>query len=176
MNYTKLLPNVLKCAILYLHCIMENKDLKNKPEQTTVMHSFKDDKSSFSPKKAVTIFIVLIIFGLGAGYSLAKYSAKTGNSVPLLPSKSSAVKGKTYGSDDTGTFKDTAEGVLQEGGIDGEGQFHLVRPGGDSQNVYMTSSTVDLSQFVGKKIKVWGQTQTAQKAGWLMDVGRVEVL
>ena len=27
----------------------------------------------------------------------------------------------------------------------------------------------------GKKIKVWGQTQTAQYAGWLMDVGRVEV-
>jgi len=38
-----------------------------------------------------------------------------------------------YGSNDTKTFKDTAEGTLKEGGIDGEGAFHLERPGGDSQ-------------------------------------------
>jgi hypothetical protein len=43
-------------------------------------------------------------------------------------------------------------------------------------NVYLTSSTVDLSPFVGKKVRVWGQTFTGQKAGWLMDVGLVEVL
>ena len=52
----------------------------------------------------------------------------------------------------------------------------MVRPGGDSQNVYMTSGTVDLSKFINKNIKVWGQTQAAQHAGWLMDVGRIEVL
>ncbi|MDO8269715.1 MAG: hypothetical protein Q7T54_03530, partial [Candidatus Levybacteria bacterium] len=63
-----------------------------------------------------------------------------------------------------------------EGGIDGEGEYHLERPGGDSQNVYMSSSTVDLAQFTGRKVKVWGQTNSAQKAGWLMDVGKVEVL
>jgi hypothetical protein len=65
--------------------------------------------------------------------------------------------------------------VVKEGGIEDEGQYHLVRPGGDSQNVYMTSSSVDLAQFIGKKVKVWGQTQAAKKAGWLMDVGRVQV-
>ena len=27
-----------------------------------------------------------------------------------------------------------------------------------------------------KKIKVWGQTQKARVAGWLMDVGKIEVL
>ena len=36
--------------------------------------------------------------------------------------------------------------------------------------------SVDLSKFIGKKIKVWGATQTAQHAGWLMDVGRIQVL
>ena len=65
---------------------------------------------------------------------------------------------------------------MKEGGIDGEGQYHLVRPGGDSQNVYLTSSLVDMSKFLNQKIKVWGETQKAEKAGWLMDVGRVEVL
>ncbi len=139
-----------------------------------VMRSFKDSKSS-TPGKIVVLFIVLIALGLGTGFALAKYSAKTGKNIPLLPTKNSTAKGKAFGSDDTKTFKDTAEGQLAEGGIEGEGQYHLVRPGGDSQNVYVTSATVDLGQFIGKKIKVWGQTQTAQTAGWLMDVGRVEV-
>ncbi|HEX8931879.1 MAG TPA: hypothetical protein VF810_01865, partial [Patescibacteria group bacterium] len=73
-------------------------------------------------------------------------------------------------------FKDVAEGKLENGGINGEGQYHLVRPGGDSQNVYLTSSIVDLSQFISQNIKVWGETQKAQTAGWLMDVGKVEIL
>lgn len=175
MNYIRLLPNVLKCAILYIYLPMEKKETNTKGPDTPVMHSFKESKSS-SPMKNIVLFIIIAALGVGTGFALAKYSAKTGNNVPLLPTKNSAVSGKTYGSDDTKTFKDTAEGKVEEGGVEGEGQFHLVRPGGDSQNVYMTSSTVDLSQFIGKKIKVWGQTQTAQTAGWLMDVGRVEVL
>ena len=77
---------------------------------------------------------------------------------------------------DKKTFKDNAEGILRDGGIEGEGQFHLERPGGISQNVYLTSTTVDLSQLIGKKVRVWGETFSAQKAGWLMDVGLVEVL
>ena len=80
------------------------------------------------------------------------------------------------GSNDTKTFKDIAEGDLKTGGIDGEGQFHLQRPGGESQNVYLTSSIVDLSAYVGKKVKIWGETHKAQHAGWLMDVGRLKVL
>ena len=88
----------------------------------------------------------------------------------------SVAKGTTEGSTDTSTFKDTAEGTLKTGGIDGEGAFHLVRPGGDSQNVYLTSSIVDLSKYVNQKLKVWGQTQKAQHAGWLMDVGKIQVL
>lgn len=167
----------------FSHCPMEDKKVSTKPDTKTnqsatepsIMHSFKDSKSA-SPTKTLGIFIIIALVGVGTGFALAKYSSKTGNNIPLLPTKNSAVSGKTYGSSDTKTFKDTTEGVLKEGGIDGEGQFHLVRPGGDSQNVYMTSSTVDLSQFIGKKIKIWGETQTAQTAGWLMDVGRVEVL
>ena len=51
-----------------------------------------------------------------------------------------------------------------------------MRPGGESQNVYLTSSVVDLDLFVDHKIRIWGETFSAQKAGWLMDVGRVEVI
>lgn len=145
-----------------------------------IMHSFTETKSSNSsfPVKALGLFLIVALLGIGTGYGLSMMASAspTGKSALPLPKVSSVEKGKSYGVTDTTNFKDTAEGTVEEGGIEGEGQFHLVRPGGESQNVYMTSSTVDLSQFVGKKIKVWGATQTAQHAGWLMDVGKVEVL
>ncbi len=83
---------------------------------------------------------------------------------------------KTAGIKDTKTFPDQAEGILREGGFEGEGSYHLERPGGKSQNAYLTSSTIDLSEFIGQKVKVWGATFRASKAGWLMDVGYLEVL
>jgi hypothetical protein len=84
--------------------------------------------------------------------------------------------GTQVGIRDEKTFKDTGEGQLQKGGINGEGSHHLVRPGGDSQTIYLTSSVIDLDQFIGRKVKVWGETIGAQKAGWLMDVGKLEVI
>ena len=68
------------------------------------------------------------------------------------------------------------EGTLVEGGIEGEGTHHLERPGGPSQNVYLTSTAIDLQSLVGKKVHVWGETLSGIKAGWLMDVVKVKVL
>ena len=70
---------------------------------------------------------------------------------------------------------DNASGVLQEGGINGEGTFHLVREGGPSKSVYLTSSVVDLRNFIDKKVEIWGQTLSSKKAGWLMDVAKIQV-
>ena len=132
-------------------------------------------KSGVFTKKLMIFLVVAIVFGAMTGYVLSKRGGvKTLSNEEI--NSSSISKGTIVGSDDLKTFKDVAEGTLKGGGINGEGQYHLVRPGGESQNVYLTSSQVDLSKFVAKKIKVWGETQTAQSAGWLMDVGRVEVL
>ena len=143
------------------------------------MHNFNTNssKNPFSLKFSV-ILVIIILLGIGSGSLLSKLSPNLikNNALQSPKDKSSVEKGKTYGSDDTSTFKDSTEGKLKEGGVDGEGQFHLERPGGISQNVYLTSSLVDLSLFIDRKIKIWGETQKAQKAGWLMDVGRVEVL
>lgn len=140
-----------------------------------VFHNMSSKPSAF-PAKVFILFLVVILIGLGSGYVLAKYNtSKLPGGSAATTTNSGIVVGASYGTNDTSTFKDTAEGVVQKGGINGEGQYHLVRPGGDSQNVYMTSSTVDLSQFIGHTVKVWGATQTAQYAGWLMDVGKVEV-
>lgn len=144
--------------------------------RSPVMHSFTESNSS-SPVKNFLLLVLVACLGIGSGFGLAQLSTKTGRNIPLLSNQNNSVtKGQTFGSSDTTTFKDTAEGLLQEGGLDGEGQYHLVRSGGESQNVYLTSSSVDLARFVERKIKVWGETQEAEKAGWLMDVGRVEVL
>ena len=147
---------------------MENK--------SPLLHKF--DHSGKSSSMLGIIAVVAIILGLGSGYFMAsKSSAVNSPTVTKTGDRTADVKkGDVFGSEDTKTFKDTAQGTLKPGGIEGEGQFHLVRPGGDSQNVYLVSSIVDLSKLENKKIKVWGSTQTAQHAGWLMDVGKVEVL
>ena len=128
-------------------------------------------------KNSIIIFIVFILLGVGTGFAVAKVKSSVGSSNgDSSLSSEDTKKGAVVGSDDTKTFKDSAEGTLREGGIGDEGTHHLERPGGESQNVYLTSSVVDLSSFEGKKVKVWGSTFDGEKAGWLMDVGRVEIL
>jgi len=140
------------------------------------MHEFKETKSpsQTNTMKYVGLLFVIVLLGIGTGFGLTKV---TGNSTgdPSAPDYSVS-KGKSFGVSNTKDFQDQATGTIKVGGIEGEGAYHLERPGGESQNVYMTSSLVDLSQFVGKKVKVWGETQAAEHAGWLMDVGKVEVL
>lgn len=120
------------------------------------------------------VYVVLIVLGIATGYLLSKNSQ-------LVPGGSgdTNIFGKTdqaIGSTDTKTFKDSAEGILEKGGINGEGTHKLLREGGESQTAYLVSSSVDLDVFIGKKVKVWGETFAAKKAAWLMDVGKVELL
>ena len=57
-----------------------------------------------------------------------------------------------------------------------EGTHHLVREGGETHYVFLTSSVINLDPLVGKKVQVWGETIAARNAPWLMDVGRVKTL
>jgi hypothetical protein len=139
-----------------------------------LIHPIGEVEENIPTNKIILIFFSVMVLSVITGFLIAggkKLLTNSKNqSSSATPAKSSA------GIQDKKTFKDKAEGVLREGGIDGEGQFHLERPGGQSQNVYLTSTTVDLSQYLGKKVRVWGETFRAEKAGWLMDVGLVEVL
>lgn len=147
----------------------------NVPQPSEAVHSFNNSAKFSFNRRVYIIVAVALLLGLVLGFVISQN--KGGISSKALTQKDGAVaKGAVFGSDDTKTFKDQAEGIMKAGGTDGEGAYHLVRPGGESQNVYLTSSLVDLSKFIDRKVKVWGQTQKAQVAGWLMDVGRVEVL
>ncbi|MGB9883047.1 MAG: hypothetical protein ACPLRN_00835 [Microgenomates group bacterium] len=133
---------------------------------------FNENSSlNISYKKFFLMVAFAVIAGVLVGFLVKKLTTK---SVSQTISKTNSKT--TVGVVDKKTFKDQAEGVLKEGGIDGEGNFHLERPGGESQNVYLTSTTIDLSQYLNKKVRVWGQTFSSEKAGWLMDVGLVEIL
>lgn len=142
---------------------------------TPVMHSFREENQGVSMGKALFILLFSAVLGISSGWALVSV-VHEGETKSAPTKENEVVSGQTYGSDDTKAFPDKAEGTLEEGGINGEGQYHLVRSGGDGQNVYLTSSTVDLALFVGHKVKIWGATQEGQEAGWLMDVGRIEVL
>ncbi len=128
------------------------------------------------PVKMIAGVLAVIALGVLSGYGL--FNLKGGGGPKRLKTEvtGTAQVGESYGVEDTKVFTDSAEGEITSGGIDGEGSHHLVREGGESQYVYLTSSIIDLDQFVGRKVKVWGQTFEAQKAGWLMDVGRLEIV
>ncbi|MBI4136600.1 hypothetical protein HY469_00905 [Candidatus Roizmanbacteria bacterium] len=114
-----------------------------------------------------------ILAGIGSGYALSRSQVK---GVTVTESGAKRIEtDKVVGLLDA-TFKDEAEGILREGGIEGEGTHHLERDGGPSRYVYLTSSVVPLDDYLDKKVKVWGETNTAEKAGWLMDVGKLELL
>ncbi len=134
-----------------------------------------------SPLIIVIVALIAIVAGIGTGYLLKGKSltpktgtTMTGSSTSSDISDEKAVE--TAGIKNESAYKDKTEGILKEGGIEGEGTYHLERPGGISQTAYLTSTTVDLEPFIGKKIRVWGKTFQGKKAGWLMDVGYVEAL
>lgn len=137
-------------------------------------------KKSYT-KLALILSLVAIVAGIGTGFGAYKLQQKTGVSVsnnqPTQQIAGDVVNaGDIFGVNDTSTFKDNAAGYLEKGGIDGEGSHKLLRVGGESQTVYLTSSVTDLDDFVGMEVEVWGETNKAQKAGWLMDVGSVKIV
>ncbi|HEX6977611.1 MAG TPA: hypothetical protein VF185_04660 [Patescibacteria group bacterium] len=139
-----------------------------------VMGSFRDPNNK---NKIVMIGVGILVVlagivtgGLLSGKLLAKGGTAKGPTATVKSSTNEA------GVKETDNFKDTAEGMLRDGGIKGEGTYHLERPGGETKTVYLTSTVVDLSPFVGKKVQIWGQTYAGKHAPWLMDVGKVKVL
>ncbi|PIS14001.1 hypothetical protein COT65_01180 [Candidatus Shapirobacteria bacterium CG09_land_8_20_14_0_10_47_13] len=120
---------------------------------------------------ALAILLIIVAGGL-TGRFLANRGLSSGGGVEVVQI------GKEVGIKDEKTFRDTASGRLEVDASNSgaEGSHKLIRPGGLSQTAYLISSVIDLDQFVGKCVQVWGETFAAQKAGWLMDVGRAKIL
>lgn len=156
--------------------------------QNHVLHSFETQPKSMPMKNTTMkltaiLSVIAIVAGIGTGYGAfrlqgnASTLALPGSDANIQQVAEGAIKaGEVFGVPDKETYKDSAQGYLEKGGLDGEGSHKLLRAGGESQTVYLTSSVTDLDKFDGMEVKVWGETFKAQTAGWLMDVGRVEVI
>lgn len=124
------------------------------------------------------VLALSLLLGVGSGYLLANKSSKVGEvTVPDSAATTSQYKNPQS---DNKTFRDFAGGTIQKRPISknksdqyAEGSHILIRE--SATPVALTSSVVDLSEYEGKKVKVFGETQKAIKEGWLMDVGKVEV-
>jgi hypothetical protein len=131
-------------------------------------------------RRAFIIFCsVAVIGGILTGYGSFRLQNKEANptQVQNLTVNADQVKnGDVFGVQDKDAFADNATGYVEKGGVNGEGSHSLLREGGVSQTVALTSSIADLDKLVGMEIKVYGETYKAEKAGWFMDVGRIEVI
>lgn len=160
--------------------ISENKDQLIQPiEGTSTTNPSEVLVKKTFPVTVIIVYSVLIMLGVGTGYVMTRQ--KLANA-PLNQASNSAPVGtkittdKQAGVVDTQTFKDSADGTIEAEGIDKVGTHKLIREGGPSKTAVLTSSTVDLDQFIGKSVRVWGETRATDKAAWLMDVGKVEIL
>ena len=144
-------------------------------------------KSLNEPKKSILkeiflpagIILAIILAGGATGWFFAnRISEKVAQTSQLSGGAQIVESKKEVGIKDEKTFRDYAVGRIEvnDNGEVPEGSHKLIRPGGPSQTAYLTSSVVDLNQFLGKCVEVWGETFAAQKVGWLMDVGRVKIL
>lgn len=142
-------------------------------------------KFSTKPLAKSNTFLVLgtlamIMAGIVTGYLLSGYSFADSGSQKQATGEPKGVKvsENEAGIEDVSDDKDilVEEGVLVEGGLEGEGTHHLDRGTGVEKYVYLTSTAFDLQSFVGKKVKVWGKALSALHVGYLMDVVKIKTI
>ncbi len=152
-------------------------------EEPSLVQEFPEESKKTNWKGIlIPSLIILAIIAAGAvtGYFFSKKGLTSGSiETKQLIGGAELVQGpKEVGIKDEAAFKDTAQGKIEVNDNQEitEGSHKLLRPGGPSQTAYLTSSVLDLNQFTGKCVQVWGETFAGQKAGWLMDVGRIKIL
>jgi hypothetical protein len=164
------MPNSVKVPI------QSNVSTKSQKEKGVVVQPIEQPEEKImkiNSKFIYAVYGLIILLGIGTGYLL---STKTNIKNAGSASKTTVINtDKVSGSTDA-VFKDSATGVIEKGGLDGEGSHKLIRDGGPSQTAYLVSSIVDLDKYIGKKVTVWGQTMAAKNVSWLMDVGKVELI
>ncbi len=168
--------------------VIEEKPPLNENKDEPLIHQLEVEQKSTSDmslRSMFILFLLVIVAGITSGFAV-NYFTKSGvtigggaDSSKKATAEASTEKCKDImTADEKKTFKDDAEGTLKDGGHEsGEGSFHLERnKKDDSQTAYLTSDSVDLSPYVGKKVRIYGETFASQNVGWLINVGCVELL
>lgn len=149
---------------------------ESSPDQTTHKITRVLNLATNLPKALIILAIISIVSGISTGFVLSRKSS----SLIGGDTTSSKVSGIAIPAQQAQTLcRDFAEGTLRtrpkasDTSEYTEGT-HLLDRGPGQYPVALTSSSVDLSKFEEKKVKVFGETQKALKEGWLMDVCKVE--
>lgn len=156
---------------------MENQPVQPQPQ--SILRAIPKKRLPIN-LKVVPVIIILIVIAAGAftGLVLSSRSKSSQASTAKAAIDEGSLTGEQKKSFSQ-TFRDEAEGSIEKNNdLDkyAQGTHKLIRPGGESQTAYLTSSVLDLDEFVGKKVKVFGETFGSSQVGWLMDVGKVEVI
>ena len=141
-------------------------------------HMLKSFPRIIGSKSTLTLIlgsVAVVLVGVATGWFFSGVSLGQSEKTGVELSEGEKEPGE-LGTITNGDKLNEAEGVLKVGGIKGEGNYNLERPGGASQTVYLTSTTIDLQPMVDKKVHVWGETLSAVNAPWLMDVVKVKVV
>ena len=133
--------------------------------------------SKFDVKKVLPILAIVVIVAAGifTGLVLSSRSKSVTQQATTTEEELEPAAKESFNQ----TFRDEAEGEVQkndEFDTYAQGTHKLIRPGGDEQTAFLTSSVLDLDEYEGKNVKVFGETFGSSQVGWLMDVGKVEVV
>jgi hypothetical protein len=142
----------------------EHKDVSALPET----------KNSNRGVKSWVLIMIVVAAGLGTGYMMAKPASGSPTAAPGVKTS-----GNEIGIQDEKTFRDCAEGIIETNDARAtktEGSHKLIREGGPSKTLYMTSSVLALDEYQGKKVEVCGETLQSKKVAWFMDIGRLKLL
>ena len=147
--------------------------VQNIDDKSTILRKIPP-KGIISKVIPVVFAIVIVAGGVFSGLVLASRSKVEAPSVSFEDEELAPDVRESFAQ----TFRDEAEGVIEKNeDFDqySQGTHKLIRPGGEDQTAYLTSSVLDLDEYTGKNVKVFGETFGSSQVGWLMDVGKVEV-
>lgn len=123
---------------------------------------------------AVTLPICLgvltgVMFGSDRYFrTKAVYTNESGQSLTLSVDQQ-------LGQSDKKSTRDTAIGLLVKSDNVSKGTHKLIR-GSDALTVFLISSVLDLSQFEGRGVQIWGETIQNKNVGWFMDVVKLKII
>lgn len=157
-------------------------EIKLPDEQDSKIRSFQPKaflravppRLSFAKSLPLLIIVLVVAAGIFSGLVLSSRNKASQQAASAIEEEELSGEQKESFAQ---TFRDEAEGVIEKNEYDqyAQGTHKLIRPGGESQTAYLTSSVLDLNEYVGKKVKVFGETFSSSEVGWLMDVGKIEV-
>jgi hypothetical protein len=150
---------------------------EEKTKKASIMKKFPTGVTKSSGNLPIIIgSLLVVLLGVGTGWLLSGSRASTGSGAKVVSEDASGGKGVDDGSEIGEETEEAieAEGMLLEGGLDGEGTYRLERDGGPARTVCLTSTVLDLSSFRDKKVMVWGETMSSVQCPWLMDVVKIK--